>query len=101
MMPGGGQPASTSHASDLLLPRRRARATTGLLRAVPDLEPRPRGRDPSPARLAHPPERQVLHHLPGGRAPRDGTRAARILLARLGAGADRDRALAARPGDRG
>ena len=47
--------------------------------------------------LAHPPERQVLHHLPRRDAPRDRDRAARLLLARLGADPQGPRPLAARP----
>ncbi len=69
----------------------------GVLGALPDLEPRAQ-RDPAEAaRLEHPPERPVLPDLPRRDAPRDGDRAARVLLARLGADPEGARAVAARP----
>ena len=61
---------------DQLLAGDRARPRAGRHRAVPDLEPRPQ-RDPAqPARLGHPPERRLLHHVPGRHPPRDRDRAA-------------------------
>ena len=86
-------------APDQLLPERGARAAPGCVRAVPGLEPRSHGHPPEPLRLGHPPERAVLPDLPRRSPPRDRDRAARVLLAGLGADHQGARPLVARPGD--
>src|SRR5919205_1284462 len=71
--------------ADLVLAGGRARPAAGRVGALPRLEPRAQ-RDPAaPPRLEHPPERRVLHLVPRRDAPRNRARAARLLLARLGA----------------
>ena len=50
----------------------RARPAAGRRRALPDLEPGPERHPAAAVRLEHPPERQVLHRLPGGDPPGDG-----------------------------
>src|SRR5256885_14684842 len=69
----------SARAPDLLLSIRDPRPHAGDRRAVPDLEPQTRGDTAAPAGVEHPPERQVLSHLPGGDAPRDSDRAAVLL----------------------
>src|SRR5207249_10435026 len=85
-------------APDQLLPGRDARAPPGCFRAVPRLEPRAQRHPPEARRLEHPPEQAVLPDLPRRAPPRDRARAARVLLARLGADPEGARPLAARQG---
>ena len=78
--------ADRPRGADLVRPGDRARPAPGLLGAVPDLEPGPQ-RDPAPvARLEHPPERRLLHHLPDRHAPGHCHRAVRVLPGRTGSG---------------
>ena len=86
--------------ADLLPPGDRPRAAPGGLRALPDLEPRAQRHPPEAARLEHPSERPVLPDVPRRDAPGHGDRAARVLLARLGADPERARPVAPRPRDR-
>src|SRR5205814_473985 len=71
-------------APHLLLPGRDPRPDPGSSRAVPDFQPRSRRGSASPGRVAHPPERQVLPHVPRRHPPRHGAGAAGAVPVRLG-----------------
>src|SRR4029078_12430474 len=95
---GGAPPSAARIRAHLLRPGRGARSAAGGERAVPDLEPGAQ-RDPSAAAgLGHPPERRLLHHVPGGHPPGHRAGAARVLLAGLDADPPRARSVAATTG---
>ena len=88
---------SVALGTNLLLPGDRPRCAAGHRRAVPDLEPRPRGDRAVAVRLGHPPERRILPRLPRRHPLRDRDRPLLLLPRRLEADLPRPRPLAARP----